>query len=268
MDPLAQLIRALHDDGRLRVWSLVITVFGDSVQPRGGQVSTARLQRLLGRIGVEPGALRTALSRLSRDGWVEGTRTGRISQYRLTPSGRARFSDATSRIYAPPEVAPVTDWALSLDSRPDPALPAIAGLTLRPASAPPPETLFRMTGQIAQLAPELRATLLPAPHRAALDRLAQDLHHLTLPRVDPLGAAAARTLLIHRWRRLVLRFAEPPAALLPDPWPDLPPRAAVARTWLQLTPLAEAWWGSTDGDLPPLPAAGAEFARRFSTSGA
>ncbi|NBR89524.1 MAG: phenylacetic acid degradation protein, partial [Rhodobacteraceae bacterium] len=43
MDPLAPLIDALHAEGRLRVWSLVITVFGDSVQHRGGRISTARL---------------------------------------------------------------------------------------------------------------------------------------------------------------------------------------------------------------------------------
>lgn len=38
MDPLAPLITAVHTEGRLRVWSLVITVFGDLVQHRGGAV--------------------------------------------------------------------------------------------------------------------------------------------------------------------------------------------------------------------------------------
>ena len=76
MDPLAPLIETLTADGRLRVWSLVITVFGDSVEPRGGTISTARLGRLLGRIGVGSGALRTALSRLAGDGWVTAQRKG------------------------------------------------------------------------------------------------------------------------------------------------------------------------------------------------
>ena len=51
MDPLSPLVEALHSEGRLRVWSLVITVFGDLVQHRGGQISTARLGQLLGRVG-------------------------------------------------------------------------------------------------------------------------------------------------------------------------------------------------------------------------
>ncbi|MEH6752122.1 MAG: PaaX family transcriptional regulator, partial [Paracoccaceae bacterium] len=131
MDPLDPVITALHAESRLRVWSLVITVFGDCVQHRGGAISTARLGRLLGRIGVEPGALRTALSRLGRDGWVDSERTGRLSHYRLSPSGLARFTEATSRIYAAPRLSPVTAWSLSSDGTPQTAL-ALGGLWLAP----------------------------------------------------------------------------------------------------------------------------------------
>ena len=75
-DPLSPLIDQLHKDGRLRVWSLVITIFGDAIQPRGGRVSTARLQEILERMRIEPGALRTALSRLAKEGWVIREREG------------------------------------------------------------------------------------------------------------------------------------------------------------------------------------------------
>ena len=112
MDPLKPLIDALHSEGRLRVWSLVITVFGDLVQHRGGEVSTARLGVLMNRIGVEPGALRTALSRLSRDGWVTRERAGRTSLYRLSDRGLDRFAPATSMIYAPPRREPVAEWSV------------------------------------------------------------------------------------------------------------------------------------------------------------
>ena len=73
MDPLVPLINTLRAEGRLRVWSLVITAFGDLVQHRGGAVSSARLNVLLGRIGVEPGALRTALSRRETISCLGGT---------------------------------------------------------------------------------------------------------------------------------------------------------------------------------------------------
>lgn len=281
MDPLAPLIASLNADGRLRVWSLVITVFGDSIEPRGGSVSTARLQRLLGRIGVEPGALRTALSRLSRDGWVEGTRAGRISHYRLTPSGRARFTDATSRIYAPPTPATDSDadvgaqgWTLIWQDPPDPRHPQIGGLTLRPAADPDAAqapAAFRMTGRITALSDTLRATLLPDPQRTALARLGADLAALTPPAaaaLSPLDAAAARTLLIHRWRRIVLRYPDWPTALLPPDWAELPPRAAVAGCWQALTPAAEQWWTSQSPELPALPRAEPAFFQRFQQPGA
>ena len=104
MDPLAPLISALHSEGRLRAWSLLITVFGDMVQHRGGEIGTLRLGQLLGRVGVEGGTVRTALSRLTRDGW-ERERAGRSSRYRLSAQGIDHFAPATTRIYAAPGAA-------------------------------------------------------------------------------------------------------------------------------------------------------------------
>lgn len=265
MDPLAPLLTTLHADGRLRVWSLVITVFGDSVQLRGGRVTSARLGRLLARIGVEPGALRTALSRLARDGWVESARDGRFSHYRLTAGGKARFTDATSRIYAAPR-AEVDDWALSLDTRPDDTVPHLGGLSLRPADAPAPPARFRLSGKITTLAPDLTcADLLTPDHLSALDALRRDLEGLDALN-DPLDAAAARILLIHRWRRIVLRHPEVLAPLLPPGWAKAP-RAAVAQAWHALTPQAEAWWDRGNPDLPPMPAPDPALWARFGGKG-
>ncbi len=265
MDRLAPLLTTLEADGRLRVWSLVITVFGDSVQPRGGRVSTARLNRLLGRIGVEPGALRTALSRLGRDGWVDSERDGRLSHYRLTPEGRAKFTDATSRIYAPPR-GPVAGWALSLEDSPDPTALHVGGMALRPADAPAPPARLRLVGQLQTLVPDVAQDILTDAHRAALQALRADLNALVAPPHDPLDAAAARTLLIHRWRRIVLRHPELTAPLLPPGW-AIAPRAAVARAWHDLTPLAEAWWDETGPGLPAMPPAGPALMERFGGKG-
>lgn len=268
MDPLAPLISALHAEGRLRVWSLVITVFGDSVQYRGGRISNVRLQALLGRIGVEPGTIRTALSRLGRDGWVTSQREGRNSFYQLTPQGQARFTDATSRIYAAPRTQPVTRWTLALG--PDqPGLPIAPGVTLRPAdTAAPGHPDCAVTGDLTALSPQLRETLLTTAHRAALTALFADLDALPPARLTPLDAAAARTLLIHRWRRIVLRHPEPPPELLPGPFAGRHPRAEVARTYAALSPLAEIWLDTPLNDIAPMPKAHALFARRFGETAA
>ncbi len=263
MDPLEPVITALHAESRLRVWSLVITVFGDCVQHRGGAISTARLGRLLGRIGVEPGALRTALSRLGRDGWVNSERAGRLSHYRLSPTGLARFSEASSRIYAPARQMPVTEWTLSTEGDMQTAVP-LGGLWLRPADMlAPAKPAFRMTGRITDLAPAMRDSLIRTAHATALRRLNGDLDRLALIEGDPLTHAAARILLIHRWRRIVLRFPDLPPALLPADLAKHDPRARVGAAYLHLTPGAEDWLDSTEDDMAPMPAPDQSLAARF-----
>ena len=258
MDPLAPLLSSLHADGRPRVWSLVITVFGDLVQHRGGVISTARLGVLLGRIGVEPGALRTALSRLGRDGWVTSERAGRTSLYRLTAEGEQSFAPATARIYAPPQ-GPVATWALHVRLTPQ---GPVAGLV--PAGQAPGDADCVVTGDLTRITEDWRQSLLEPGQRAALGRLAADLDALrALPLSDPLDAAAARMLLIHRWRRIVLRYPEPMADLMSGDTPLRDPRAAVAAAYLRLAPAAEGWLDADLGDQASMRPADGRFARRF-----
>lgn len=264
MDPLAPLIGALHAEGRLRVWSLVITVFGDLVQHRGGEISTARLGALLARVGVEPGALRTALSRLGRDGWVRRERAGRTSLCRLSGQGLAQFGPATARIYAPPRTAPVEAWTFYTRIGPEGAAEAM----LAPAGEAPADADCAVTGQLDAISAAFRARQLSAPHRAALEALARDLDALDAAIVEPLDAAAARMLLIHRWRRIVLRFPEPAAALMPADAPLADPRAEVARRYLRLAPRAEDWLDTGGEGLEAMPPADPRFNLRFAPGSA
>lgn len=263
MDPLAPVIARLHEDGRPRVWSLVITVFGDCVQHRGGKIATQRLGSLLGRIGIETGALRTALSRLSRDGWVEGQRQGRTSAYRLSTKGATTFSPATSKIYAAPRIGPVAIW--TFEATPEARGLAIAGGTLRPAdSGPRPGKGFAISGTLAPDARRAVADALPEAHRMALQAMANDLRDLkALAEPDPRTAAAARCLLIHRWRRLVLRWPEVPADLMPQTIVPTDLHKQTAHLYHRLTPQAEAWLDSREADFPAMPAADHTLSKRF-----
>ena len=38
------LLKQLHSQGRLRVWSLIITFFGDSILNKGGEVEASRIK--------------------------------------------------------------------------------------------------------------------------------------------------------------------------------------------------------------------------------
>lgn len=237
MDPLAPLIDSLHAQGRLRVWSLIITAFGDLVQQRAGEISSIRLGALMGRIGIENGAVRTALSRLSQDGWVVRERVGRGSLYRLSPQGAERFGPATSRIYAPPRLTPVRAWRAEVTLN-DSGSPQ---LQLLPEDAPPNAADCVVQGPITQLSEAFRQSQLSAEHADALTALSADLTALSQLELLELDAAAARMLLIHRWRRIVLRFPELAAELMPAEAALPNPRAAVASAYARLSPEAERW---------------------------
>lgn len=259
MDPIAPLIHALHTEGRLRVWSLVITVFGDIVQHRGGAISTARLGQLLGRVGIERGTLRTALSRLGRDGWVESERKGRTSLYRLSAKGLDRFAPATTRIYGAPRIGPVTKWAFVLRLTPSGGQEVV----LSPADIGPGDADCRVIGELSTLSAAYRASLFSAAHSSALTALAADLTALRREISKPLDAAAARLLLIHRWRRIVLRFPDLPPQLMPPDSPLNDPRRDVAKTYNRLVQATEFWLSSPMAGQLPMPSASPQFASRF-----
>ena len=178
-------------------------------------------------IGIGEGALRTALSRLVADGTLERSREGRASFHRL--AGAGGFDAAERLIY---RARAPSRWTMGTGEAPPRAL-ALSGGWL--AEAP--------FGQAPQVTGALAGAGEPEPaHAASLLLLAADLDALDVPQT-PLDAMAARTLLVHRWRRIVLRWPELPAS-----WTGIDARARVAEAWRALLPPSEAW---LDRHMPP-----------------
>ncbi len=81
-----------------RAKSLVVTIFGDAIQPHGGSIRLKGLIDLLAPFGINHRLVRTSVFRLVRDHWLHPCRHGRESSYQLTESGQRRFApDATRR---------------------------------------------------------------------------------------------------------------------------------------------------------------------------
>ena len=264
---LERMIDRLHARGRLRVWSLVVTVFGDAVAPRGGQAPLTLLQDLMARLRVEPGAVRTAMSRLAADRWVLREREGRNSFYRLADEGRHAFDLATRRIYAagPPAwdgrwivaVAPPAGEAARRNDR-DREMRGLGFVPTGPESWIKPHTaagdpaeglpsgLLVIAGAALRI-PEGVTRLWTLDAAAAGYRtLCAELAPLARAlaggaALAPLDAMAARILVNHGWRRLVLRDPGLPAALLPQDWPGEEARALVRDLYARLAAPSEAW---------------------------
>lgn len=268
---LEELIDMLHARGRPRVWSLVTTVFGDSVLPRGGRIGLSALQEIMGRLRIEPGALRTALSRLASDGTLEREKDGRNAFYSLSQTARPAFERASRKIYA----AGPPDW----DGRWTVAVSPLGTVAAGQAAALS-EAGFASAGAGSWLRPELgcegdnvsfdaaetdagllvlsaAVSMGEVPRDVArlwnLDDLAASYSELIAElsplskaltsggRLTPLDALAARTLVNHFWRRIVLRDPGLPAELLPKAWPGETARAIVRGLYANLDVIAEGW---------------------------
>jgi phenylacetic acid degradation operon negative regulatory protein len=79
--------------------SALFDLYGDHLGPRGGQAPVAALVRLLEPLGIAAPAVRTAVSRMVRQGWLDPVALPAGPGYRLTARGRTRLEQAASRIY-------------------------------------------------------------------------------------------------------------------------------------------------------------------------
>jgi len=249
-DVTAALVARFRRQRPLRGGSLIITVFGDAIAPRGGAITLGTLIGLMAPFGLTERLVRTSVARLAADDWLAGRRVGRLSEYRLSPAGRQRFVDATRRIYAGPATEWAGRWTLVLMPGATTARRrqiretlhwegfgelepgALAHPTLTPA-----ETREHLgVAGLAALPIILEARSAGADADQRLVREGWDLRELAtryarfmrrfepvLPLVrEPLSpgdAFLARTLLIHEYRKIHLRDPLLPPSLLPADWP-------------------------------------------------
>jgi phenylacetic acid degradation operon negative regulatory protein len=240
-----------------RAGSLIVTIFGDSITPRGGAIALSGLIRLAAPFGLNERLVRTAAARLAQEGWVEARRHGKLSEYRLSKTGRERFADATMRIYGGPSANWTGRWTLVV-------LPAMRAadrqrlrrelvwwgfgelsngvfahpeaqaneVALRTSAPPLPANTLIFDANLADhLAPGALVGLgwdladLGKRYRRFVQRFERALGALRRMPIEPEAAFILRTLLIHEYRRLHLRDPLLPKSLLPANWPGT--RAAV-----------------------------------------
>ncbi len=83
----------------MRARSMLFTLFGDYIRHYGGTVWVGSLIALMAQLGFTASAVRAAVSRMTRQGWLLPMRAGRAGYYALTPRGQARIEEAAQRIF-------------------------------------------------------------------------------------------------------------------------------------------------------------------------
>lgn len=288
VQPLARIIGQFKREPS-RTGSLIVTFYGDAILPRGGSVWLGTLLRFLDMLGIDGGVVRTAVSRLAADGWLDRDKVGRKSFYRLARRGRERFEAAVEHVYNPRPARWTGRFELLLISNGsdrEAARDALAeagfgspmpGMWLAPAGARVPREAEGAI-HVAMTADDETARRL-ARESWRLDRTAaayRDFLKVFHPleswvarsgRLTPTDAILARVLMIHHYRRVLLHDPLLPDALLPDDWPGREAQRFCGALYAALLPASEQWLDvhgeSRDGPLPP---AGPELHRRFTSS--
>ncbi len=249
--PLARIVEQLKREPS-RTGSIIITVFGDAIVPRGGSVWLGTLLTFFETLDIDSGVVRTAMSRLATDGWLERNKVGRNSFYRLARTGRQTFDAATKHIYDPQP----SDWTgrfelLLIGDGGDrdasrEALKSagfgspLPGVWVAPSGVPIPEEASAAIRLEVSAEDDSGRRLLSESW--PLDRTA-DAYQKFMKTFEPLrawvsrreklsdvDAFTARILLIHHYRRVVLRDPLLPGALLPADWPGWQPESSAARS--------------------------------------
>ena len=285
-----------------RAKSLIVTVLGDTLEPRGGAFWLGGLIDLLAPFGINQRLVRTSVLRLSREDWLTARPVGRRSHYRLTGFGRQQIVDSQRRIYAGPRRIWDGRWHLVLTGLGAIEGPRRARLRrelrwlgfggLGPNIFAHPEAdpdALRHTLQALGLQREVAvmhatgvALFGAAPTYELLGR-AWDLDELArgyagfIERFAPFRGRVAdvasvpeaafglRVLLMHEYRRVLLRDPALPVELLPARWAGAEAWALARDLYAALFEASEAHLSAVvttaRGALPPAdPALGDRFA--------
>jgi phenylacetic acid degradation operon negative regulatory protein len=282
--PLARIIEQLKREPS-RTGSIIITMFGDAIVPRGGSVWLGTLLEFFEMLDIDASVVRTAMSRLAADGWFERERVGRNSFYRLVKKGRLTFDIATRHIYD----SPPSDWTgrfelllIGNGEDRDASREALKnagfgsplpGVWVAPSGVPVPEEAESAIRLEVSAEDDSGRRLLSAswPLERTADAYLKFMHTFAPLRslldrdtLSDADAFTARILLIHYYRRVVLRDPLLPPALLPKDWPGRAARSLCGEIYRALLPASELWLDRHGtNEAGPLPMAIRELGRRF-----
>lgn len=226
--------------------SALFDLYGDHLRARGGHAPVAALVRLLGALDVAAPAVRTAVSRMVRQGWLEPVRLDDGAGYALTTKATRRLDEAAARIYRTRSDPWRGCWHLLVIEAPmersarDRLRSGLSFLGYAPLSettwigAQESDEVDAVLAADRVRAHRFRSELDGDPktlaaHAWDLDGLARSYHRwlaeaqqIVAPAADDPAdeeAFAVRSRLVHEWRKFLFTDPGLPRELLPRDWP-------------------------------------------------
>lgn len=294
------LVCHLQQKRPLRAGSLIITAYGDSIVPRGGTVWLGSLMKLLEPVGVSERLVRTSVFRLTRESWLQAEKVGRCSYYSLTGPGLRRFEQAFRQVYNMATEEWTGNWCLVFLSQlangkrrtikeelewmgfgslapgvmAHPRMERSELLPLLQEKDALDETII-MQSEPQELLTS-KALRLQAKESWNLDLLGERYDNFLNQfrplwnelkiedSLSPEECFIARTLLIHEYRKVLLRDPLLPDELLPGDWEGRSARLLCRNLYRRIYARAEEWLDLTlENASGTLPAPAPSFYRRF-----
>ncbi len=236
---------AAGETGGVDARSALFDLYGDHLRSRGSRAPVAALVRLLAPLGITAPAVRTAVSRMARQGWLEAVRLPDGAGYELTPRAARRMDEAAERIYRVGDPAWDGRWHVVVvervreRARRDRLRAALGYLGYAPIDetawiSPRPSRELEALLEAERVRAERFAASYDGDARGLVAR-AWDLDGLSHAYLGWLAVAAdlvapaaadapddvvfaARSRLVHEWRKFLFRDPGLPAELLPRGW--------------------------------------------------
>lgn len=297
---LQPIIRAFRQRQPMRAKSLIITFFGDVVSQHGREIWLGSAATALQGLGINDRLVRTSVFRLTKEGWLEVDREGRRSFYRFSNFGSLEYQRAARRIYSARGESWQGRWQLLIPTTVDEkiredlrrSLNWLGFRTITPGTyARPGGDLDTIKGLLDEFNIEQSVVVMDAETSSIttkkalrevvsehwkLDELAADYADF-IRLFGPLGQAIskgkkptpeeafqARLLLIHEYRRILLRDTPLPEDLLPNRWQGTVARQIVSTLYPSLAGPSEAYVIAELQNLQgKLPKAAGSFYQRF-----
>jgi phenylacetic acid degradation operon negative regulatory protein len=247
--------------------SALFDLYGDYLRPRGGRAPVAALVKLLAPLGIAPPAVRTAVSRMVRQGWLRPMRLVSGPGYLLTPKAARRLDEASARIYRTGRIGWDGRFDLLLLRTPVPRREArrlsFLGYGMlgehawvAPRAADDIDAVLseldlgyeRFTAAHTAGSPSAAAVVSKAWDLTGIGRSYEDFVADLRPVVTVVNgrstdeeAYAARFQLVHAWRTFLFRDPQLPTSLLPTRWPGLSAAAFFDKHATRLRPAADRY---------------------------
>ncbi|USX06624.1 PaaX family transcriptional regulator [Paraburkholderia fungorum] len=276
------LAQAIDQQG-IRPRSLIMSIFGDSIVPRGGSIWLGGIVKLAASFGLAEPLVRTSTLRLANDGWLLRQQIGKLSFYSMTESFAAADAAYQSQIYGAAADLRGNGWTIfkmfaeQMDRKEVYRLTNIldrngfgqlgTGVYIHPSIArsvmqhiiqgsdgshaglaffsSTPEPNPDSLSSLAHLAWDL--TELRAGYREFIDAFKQVPLLLDAGKPQPQTAFALRTLMIHRFRRLALKDPRLPPESMDGPWPGDAAFDLMTRSYPRLVPSSEDYLNGIEG---------------------